>query len=379
MLKILHFIPTLQQGGAENILCQITQKEIAEHHIITIFKEEIAFQHNGQAMSLDAPKSLLLLLLFFPYLCIKTLRKIKAINPDVCHGWLYMGCLFSCLAKLSETPVFWDIHSTYVDKKSVQIMQRACSLLSKIPQKIIYCGFSVKNFHEESLKFSPKNAVVSTNGVSSGTYTVNANIRDEGRSFLEKCRTAPITDTTKIILSLSRFDPLKDFDNMLHTLRLTKDAGHSDSVLVIAGRECLYDNPVFQALMKKYQLDKNDVVLLGFYKNTNLLLNAADIYISSSYSEAAPLTLIEALSVGIPVVSTDVGDCRALTSDYGFIAPPRDPQSLSQQLNLAINALENKAFNKKSCLSYASRYSLESKANDYRTWHTTHSKFHTTS
>ena len=41
---------------------------------------------------------------------------------------------------------------------------------------------------------------------------------------------------------------------------------------------------------------------------------------------------IEALAVGTPVVSTDLGDCRRLTMEPGLLVRPRDSQELGAAL-----------------------------------------------
>jgi glycosyltransferase involved in cell wall biosynthesis len=60
-------------------------------------------------------------------------------------------------------------------------------------------------------------------------------------------------------------------------------------------------------------------------------MNALDIgTLSSSYGEAFPLVIGEAMACGIPCVVTDVGDCGYLVGDTGRVVPSRDPVALAR-------------------------------------------------
>ncbi len=57
------------------------------------------------------------------------------------------------------------------------------------------------------------------------------------------------------------------------------------------------------------------------------------VMVLTSLSEAQPLVILEAYAVGVPVVSTRVGDVPALLDhDARFIAPPKDAQGLAERI-----------------------------------------------
>jgi glycosyltransferase involved in cell wall biosynthesis len=75
------------------------------------------------------------------------------------------------------------------------------------------------------------------------------------------------------------------------------------------------------------------VVFLGWQSRETLprVLAALDIGVLSSDFEASPLSLIEFMAVGKPVVATAVGGVPALVEDgrEGLLVPPRDPASIA--------------------------------------------------
>jgi glycosyltransferase involved in cell wall biosynthesis len=79
--------------------------------------------------------------------------------------------------------------------------------------------------------------------------------------------------------------------------------------------------------------------LLGRRDDMPRITAALDVAVSSSFTEAFPNAIGEAMSCGVPCVVTDVGDCGRLVSDTGVVVPPRNPERLatgiSQLLDLS--------------------------------------------
>jgi glycosyltransferase involved in cell wall biosynthesis len=59
------------------------------------------------------------------------------------------------------------------------------------------------------------------------------------------------------------------------------------------------------------------------------VINAFDLAVSSSVTEALSLAIGEAMASGVPVVATRTGESEELIGDTGRIVPVRDPQRLA--------------------------------------------------
>ena len=66
----------------------------------------------------------------------------------------------------------------------------------------------------------------------------------------------------------------------------------------------------------------------------------ADAFVSASRNEALPISLVEAMAIGVPVIATDVSDCARVLGggQYGWVTPPENAGALAQALvELALN------------------------------------------
>lgn len=97
------------------------------------------------------------------------------------------------------------------------------------------------------------------------------------------------------------------------------------------------DRQELEACIKDLKLE-DKVILTGFRYDIPQLLKLFDLFVSASFKEGMPYTLIEALAVGVPVVATDVMGNRDIIGDAreGFLAYPKDEKSLADQMIKAI-------------------------------------------
>ena len=89
-----------------------------------------------------------------------------------------------------------------------------------------------------------------------------------------------------------------------------------------------------KALVVKYNLDRN-IFFLGFRKDVPSLLKGADVFLLPSLYEGMPNAVMEALSIGLPVICTKVNGVSELMEGgkHGIIVPPSDSDAIYAAIN----------------------------------------------
>ena len=147
-------------------------------------------------------------------------------------------------------------------------------------------------------------------------------------------RAIPRTKRGFTLLQVGRLAPLKDHATLLRAVALIR-RHHPDVQLWIVG-----DGPLQLSLRKlTYELGLNDsVTFFGEQGDVSPFMLAADLFVSSSVTEGLPVSLLEAMSAGLPALVTDVGGMGEIARLSGAVTlvPLSDPQSMASALSDAI-------------------------------------------
>lgn len=139
------------------------------------------------------------------------------------------------------------------------------------------------------------------------------------------------SDVVGIIVA--RIDHLKGHDTLLHAaVMLQKKA--APFILLLAGDGAERNNREQMA----QELGLKNVRFLGFRSDVPDLLAASDFFVLPSLTEGLPLSILEAMSHGLPTVATDVGGIPELITNgqEGFLVPVNDPALLAQAIETVI-------------------------------------------
>ena len=173
---------------------------------------------------------------------------------------------------------------------------------------------------------SPGKLKVILNGVE---FTSNLHTRAETR------KTLGIEETCVVGIIVARIDHLKGHDTLLDACALLKKRGTNFTLLVV-GDGLERANREYQAL--DLQLNGEDVRFLNFRTDVPDLLAASDFFLLPSLTEGLPLSVLEAMSHGLPIVATRVGGIPELVTDNrnGFLVPPKEPSLLAEAMEKLI-------------------------------------------
>jgi glycosyltransferase involved in cell wall biosynthesis len=132
-----------------------------------------------------------------------------------------------------------------------------------------------------------------------------------------------------VIGTIAPLRPEKNLDLLLRVF--AEDVGRSDCRLLIVGdgpeRGKLSDMAMTLGLGDK-------VVFAGQIDAVEQVLPSIDIFVMSSKTEQMPISLLQAMAAGRPVVATDVGDLKAMLApeNRAYVAPKDDGEAFARHL-----------------------------------------------
>jgi len=335
MKKILHIITGIGTGGAERVLHNILSKDNNNDHFIISLKKK-NFIKTPYDFNRFKVIYLNLSIYNFVYKFFLLIYLIKKLNPSVIQTWMYHSDFFGGLAsKLAGVKnIFWNIRNSTLDKNtkfSTKIVLKINSYLSYfIPKKIISCSNVAIKIHL-SLGFK-KNFILIANGV------------EKEKNFkINKFKNILHLKKNEFIMTyVGRWHDQKDFETLFKALKSLKYLfKQTNWKILIAGYDLDQYNPVFYNLIKFNNL-ATEVKLVGQLKKVKDLYKISDLnLLSSSYGEAFPNVILEAMSHGVPCVATNVGETKYIISNYGWCVNAKEPYKFAKCISEAINLKKN--------------------------------------
>ena len=248
-------------------------------------------------------------------------RIIDCEKPDLVHcygSWQWKRIL---AGKLSGIKLICHMNDT----RTNFIIKSVFYFLKRIPDGFVIEGSRVGKYYFKNYKINKPyleiNAPVDTKKFNP------ANIRKSNY----------LSGDTKIV-SVGNVNPYKVFEFLIDAANILKSRGFTPSFYIIGN---LFDSQAryISGLQKK--ILKYNLISFKFFGSSSMIpniLKEADIYVCSSVSEASPISVWEAMSMGKAIVSTDVGAASYFIKDEenGFIVPVSDAIGLADKIEILL-------------------------------------------
>jgi glycosyltransferase involved in cell wall biosynthesis len=177
---------------------------------------------------------------------------------------------------------------------------------------------------------------------------------------ISRFKKSHFTDELKINLKQELKIPKTAFPLMGMTGRITQEKGYFELIealkilrqqfpnvnLVVIGGQLTSERDSFQSQLSQFISDHNldnNVTFTGFRSDIPEILSLLDIFTLPSYREGLPRSILEAMAMELPVVTTDIRGCReaVIHNETGLIVPHKDSKKLAEALEELLND-ENK-------------------------------------
>ncbi len=327
--KVMHIILDMGPGGAERVVLSYLKKmdkslfepmlcvlwRVFPSEINEVEKAGITYYHMKKKSGWDT----------------KTLLELAAIikkeKIDILHLHNISAIIYGTLAALLSTrpKIIRTEHNvvraTNSFKKNVLTFMRY--LLGTFHQKIIAVSDEVKRSRMGVDPFFKKKYITIYNGIETTPYEKPVDIDQYRKEFG--------FDKNNIVFGkIASMYPQKAHEVLFDAVKLVLSEIPEARFLLVG------DGPrksELEAIVSEMGLE-NEIIFTGIRRDIPRLLGFIDVFVLSSDWEGFPITILEAMASGTPVVVTDVGGNReaVIDGETGYLIENGSPEKLFEAL-----------------------------------------------
>jgi len=133
------------------------------------------------------------------------------------------------------------------------------------------------------------------------------------------------------ILQVANYFPVKNIPGLVKAFSKIKDQGVTHKLVIAGGRRWQYQEIL--KTIEELNLQK-EVVLTGSMAGDGLVkfYNAADLVVFPSFYESFGLPILEAMSCGTPVITSNVYSMPEIAGDAAILVDPHDPDEIANAI-----------------------------------------------
>ncbi|MBU0679478.1 MAG: glycosyltransferase family 4 protein [Verrucomicrobia bacterium] len=216
----------------------------------------------------------------------------------------------------------WFVHPELYGKLDVAYIRMVMPLYCRKAAAIVSNSELTTNDYVRILNVPPEKITTAHLGTSENFRMIG----DEG--VLVRARTR-YGLPGKFILSVVKYDPRKNFENLIAAFRILRKT--APAKLVVIGIGC-------EKYREEYRLDadgtSDDVTFLGWVDNADLpaIYNLAHCLFFPSVYEEFGIPTCEAMACGCPPVVSKTGALPELADGAGIIVDPFNPEEMAEAL-----------------------------------------------
>lgn len=347
-MRIAHVIDSMEVGGAEVIvasLCRIHRKQGHEVEVHCLFRkgilgeelesEKFAVLVHGPAGRLATMRSLR--------------RSLSLSRPEAGHCHNATAAIWGAPSmRLAGVRTVVATRHGLVAPPYGYSREIQFSLTSRLCYRTVgVCQATSRNMENAPLA-GPQRIVTIYNGVAEPLPGDARPPRGEGLTFVSLGRLAPPKDHATLLRAFAEFRPAMPGSKLW---------------IVGDGRS----RPQLEALQRELKLEES-VTFWGERRDPHNFLRGADVFVLSSLSEGLPMSLLEAMAVGLPVIVSDVGGMPEVAggANAGFVVPTGDVQSLANAMRAcAADPAGLRSAGERALAHYQRHFTLEAMASAY--------------
>lgn len=322
-MKITFCIDSISKGGAERVLVNLAnhlaENETNKVDILTLRKSNSAYLISDKVklltLNININKKNLFQKVKNLFLNLKRYREyIETSNPDIIISFLPRSSYYSAIiASKTKTKLIISERNNPSSIYTSKIKKVLTNYLYGKADKLVFQTRMAKDFFSKKIQ---NKSIIIPNSVA--------------EEFFDN---SYIGTRQKKVVTVGRLAEQKNHSLLINAFKIVVE-NHPEYKLYIYGEGPLKEKLL--TIIKNYRLE-NNVYLMGISCNIIEDIYDASIFVLSSNFEGMPNALMEALTLGVPSISTDC-DCggpKQLIQDgvNGLLVPVGDSQKLANAIN----------------------------------------------
>ncbi len=323
-MRIVFVISHLIYGGAETQMIGLSRELARMGHAVVIYTlnrenprmSELA----GSGVQVVADQKRMKL---DPAVIMRLRRFVRDYQADVVHSFLFDADVYARIAGMGlGIPVF---NSERNDDYQLNFLQRLIHRPTrKLARAVIANSQSGARFAQGLFGFTADRVHCVWNGVDL------ARIDQHVKGCVQNYRDEFFGDASvKVACLVGSIKPQKDYFLAMQVAEVLLQAHHNWRVLFI-GDQLTNTGEYKSSVMAAYQglRSKAHVHFAGLRKDVAEIMSQCDVVFSTSLYEGFPNVVLEAMSVGTPVVSTAYSDIEQILPFSWQVIPDRDAEKI---------------------------------------------------
>ncbi len=333
-VNILFVIPQLDKGGSETLVYDIASRldrklfgiSLGYFHFYGNEKFRNAFQDLGVGLHQIHRNGAA------DFSTMRTMARIIRDN-DIhivnAHHFVSMFYSFYACKIANRCRLVYTEHSSWEIEQTPVKWRVIGKLLLRYTDCVMGISDDVTKTLSATFKLREENAVTIRNGVDLEGKRTPRDVRAIKSEF-------GLADDIKIVVTVANFRKVK---NHLLLLQGFKELIREfDKVMILLiGQGYVHDPDYSEREVRDYIAENNiseKVILTGYRSDVKDLLSIADVFCLTSFREGLPISMLEAMSIGLPVIGTNVPGIRDVVAHgkNGFLVDLGDSKGLKDSL-----------------------------------------------
>lgn len=347
-INICYLINGLAPAGAEHQLLEIV-RGVEQNVEFTIF-------HFGWGTELESEfrkaganiKNMNFLVPYDPLGISRFVRECLKNNFDLIHAHLPSSMPIGRFAGLiTDTPVVCTHHNV---SDNYQLVSK---LLERVSRRIDMRTIAVSNGVRVSFSDStPKKWQTIYNGINVDKYRSNIKYAEP----TETIRTNTM-GVELVLLNIARYSPQKRQQDLIESFAAVVDDLPSAHLFIVGWGDL---QPELEQKVKAEGVSEY-VTITGRVPEVEPYYQAADLFVSSSLREGLPITFLEAMAAGLPILATDIPGVRevVVTGETGLLVGIDQPSSIQDGLRRIITEYNLELMGKKAVKRVRQNFSIQ--------------------